>query len=300
MEGVICLNNANTSNSVKIFTFFNYSFLILFSLFAVIPFVLVFMTSITNEGTILKDGYSLLPSRISFAAYSIILGKGSSVLHAYMISILVTTIGTFFSLLITSMLAYGLSVNEIRYKNPLLLFVFFTMLFSGGLVPWYIVCTQYLGLKNTIWALILPLLLNPWNMYLLRNFFSKLPGAIADAAKIDGAGGFTILFRVIMPMSKPALATIGLFIALGYWNDWFNALMLVDKENILPMQYLLFKVQSDVHFAASRQSKFSSQFSMPQESIKMATTILAIGPILLVYPFVQKYFIKGISLGALK
>ncbi len=289
-----------SSFSRKLFQFFNYSFLLVFSLFTLVPFLLVLAASITDEKEIMTKGYRLFPEHLSLDAYRIILGKGSTVLHAYGVSVTITVIGVCGSMLATCMLAYALAVKEVKYRNKLSAYVFFTMLFSGGIVPWYMVCSQYLGLKDSLLALILPILVSPWNMYLLKNYFSKLPDSIAESAKIDGAGAFTILFRIILPISMPVLATVGLFYSLGYWNDWWLALMLVDTKSLLPLQYLLFKVQSDAVFAASAGSQFASQVSMPKESIKMATLALTIGPIVFVYPFIQRFFVSGITLGSVK
>ncbi len=288
------------TNKNFIFSFSNYFLILLFCCVTLLPFVLMLIISITDESSIVRNGYSFLPEKLSLQAYGIILGKGSSVLHAYLITIFVTSVGTLLSVTVTSMLAYALHGNNIKYKNKITMFVFLTMLFNGGMVPWYILCTRYLHLNDNILGLIIPMMVNPWNMFLLRNYFNGIPDSLSESAKMDGARAFEILFKIIIPISAPGLATITLFYALAYWNDWWHALMLMSKKNLLPLQYLLYKIQSDVVFAASEGSRYASQVTMPKESIKMATVAVTIGPIIFLYPFIQRYFVKGLVVGAVK
>jgi len=290
----------NENTGFKIFYVINYFILASFILFTTIPFLFIISASITKESEIIRDGYKLIPKELSLEAFSIILGKGSSIFQAYFISISITVIGTFASLLVTSMVAYAIANHNLRHKNKIALFMFFTMLFSGGIVPWYIMCTRYLGLRNNMLALILPMLLNPWYVFLMRNYFRSIPESITESARIDGAQIFTILLKIILPLSKPILATVGLFYTLAYWNDWWLALMLIEKKELAPLQFTLFRILSSAIFAQTDAGKFTSVNQMPTESIKMATTVVTIGPIIFIYPFVQKYFVKGILIGAVK
>jgi putative aldouronate transport system permease protein len=203
--------------------------------------------------------------------------------------------------LVNAFIAYPLSNRKLKYRRQLSFFCFFTMLFSGGMVPWYIVCVNYLHLYDTFWALILPYLANAWNMFLLRNYFSSLPQEICESASIDGAGELRIFFSIILPLAIPVLASVGLFIALMYWNDWWLGIMLTESRKLMPLQLLLRAITSNIQFLTSgRASQMTSGLRPPAESIKYATTIVTIGPILFLYPFVQRYFIKGLTVGSVK
>lgn len=278
----------------------NYLFLSSFALFCVLPFLLVLMVSFTQESTIVLNGYSLFPEKWSFEAYRFIFSRGSRVLGAYSISIFVTLVGTALSLFVTGMFAYVISNKKLKYAGALAFFMFFTMLFNGGLVPWYLIVTG-IGLTNSVWALIFPALVSAWNAFLLRNFFNGIPEAILESARIDGAHEFFIFVRLMLPLSLPGLATIGLFYALFYWNDWWLAILLINKPDLYPLQYLLRQMMSDISFslpvgaAAAR-----SRMLIPKEGVRMATMIVTIGPIVLAYPFAQKYFVRGITIGAIK
>ena len=218
------------------------------------------------------------------------------------VSISVTAVGTFLSMLITICMSYAISVDSLKYRNKIAFYAYFTMLFSGGLVPMYLLISKYLGLRDSVWVLILPLLLNPWNMFLLRNFFKTVPKELAESAKIDGYGDIRILFRIILPVSLPAIATIALFYSLGYWNEWFRAMLFIKSPDKFPLQYLIMKIIRNIQFAKelSVMAGVEIQTIPPNYSTQLATTILTIGPIIFVYPFVQKYFIKGLVVGSVK
>ncbi|MEN8904327.1 MAG: carbohydrate ABC transporter permease [Clostridiales bacterium] len=284
-----------------VFNIIGYFYISIFSLFCLIPFIMVISGSITNQNEIIKNGYNIIPSEISFEAYKIVFKSPDSILRSYGITIFVTVIGTIIGLLFTSMAAYVLSCKEFKYRNYFSFFFYFTTVFSGGIVPWYIVMVRYLNLKNTVLALILPLLLNVFYIIIMKTFMKSIPDAIGESAKMDGAGDFRIFFSLILPLSKPALATIGLFIALNYWNDWFNTMLFIDNDKLYNLQYFLYQILSKLDFmnAAASQAGVSVP-SMPSESFKLAMTVVVTGPIVFLYPFVQKYFIRGITVGSVK
>lgn len=280
-----------------------YLTVILFAVICAIPFLLALTSSFTDETALMQNGYRLLPTKISVLAYRMIFSTNNTVIVSYAVTIFNTVAGTFLSLLMTSSLSYPLSVKTLRYRNKISFYVYFTMLFNGGLVPSYILLTKYLHLQNTIWVYILPVMINAFNMFLLRNFFATIPDSLAESAKIDGANDVYILVRIILPLSKPALATIGLFYALGYWNEWFMALLYIDDPKLYTLQYLVMRLQRSVDFMSSSvfaQSKITSGVLLPSIGLRIATAMVTIGPIVLLYPFLQKYFIKGVMLGAIK
>jgi len=272
---------------------------VLFMLFCLLPMVLVFMVSITDELAISANGYSFFPERVSFEAYRLIVIGDPLVGNAYMISIIVTVVGTVVATLITAMCAYALANRHVRFRNAFALFFFITMIFNPGIVPWYLV-NRALGLRDTILALIIPrLLFTPFNLFLTRNYMKGIPDSLMESARIDGAGDATIAFKIYFPLSLPVLATITLFYGIAYWNDWFNAIMLIDTQDLYPIQYLLFRLQSELRMLAElAQAAITS--TPPSESFKMATAIVTVGPIVLLYPFLQRYFIQGLVIGSIK
>ena len=273
----------------------------IYSILCFIPMVFVFIISITDEKMIQKNGYSLLPAKLSLDAYTTLFKSGDGLWSSYIVTIAVAVVGTILALLITAMAAYTLANKKVGGRTFLAFFFFFTTLFNGGIVPWYIICNS-LGLRDNIWALIVPtLLLNCFNLFLVRNFISNIPESIMEAAYIDGAGDFRIAFGIYFPLCKPVLAAIALFYGLAYWNDWWNAIMLIDNQKLFPLQYYLFKIQSDIQMLKDLQSYGQSlEVTLPTESLKMATVIVTIGPIALLYPYLQKYFIKGLIIGSVK
>ncbi|MBB6637247.1 carbohydrate ABC transporter permease [Cohnella thailandensis] len=275
----------------------------LFSLACLFPFLMVISGSLSTEKDIVNYGYSLLPRNVTFDSYRILLLGSNRIVDAYVISIIVTTVGTALSIVVNGMGGYVMARRSFRYRNVLSVYVIITMLFSGGLVPWYIICVRYLDLKDSIWAMILPPLANAFNMFLIRNFMQSIPEDLYESAKIDGASEYRIFFRLIAPLSVPVLATVGLFVALGYWNDWFLGLMFIDKQELQPLQLLLRALISNVEFLKSSSNAAAMQRiapAIPSESIKMALTVITIGPIVFLYPFVQRYFVKGLMVGAVK
>jgi len=281
----------------------SYFIIIVFSLFCLFPFLLVLMGSITAESDIMKYGYRLIPKNFSILAYRILFVDFSRIANAYRVTIFVTITGTFFNLMINSMAGYVLSRKFLRYRKICSIYTIITLLFSGGMVPWYIICVNVLNLKDKTIALIIPYLASAWFILLLRNFFQSIPDELYESAKIDGAGEFKIFYRIMLPVAKPALATVGLFAALNYWNDWWLGLMLIDDNTKRPLQLILRTIVSNVMFLqSSSQATLMEQVgqNMPSESVKMAVTIVTIGPVIFFYPYVQRYFIKGIMVGSIK
>lgn len=264
-------------------------------------FFLIIASSFTSESYIIRNGYVLWPKDFSLAAYGLVFRNPMKILRAYGITIFVTVTGTVLSVFINAMAGYVLQREDFKWRNIFSFYFFFTTLFSGGLVPWYILCVKTLHLKNSIWALIVPTLVSVWNIILVKGFMKGIPGEITESAKMDGAGDFRIFVQLILPLSKPVVATIGLFTALAYWNDWYMCMLFIDKSELMNLQYLLYQLMGSVKALRSIASQTSvAVSSMPVESTKMALTIVATGPIILVYPFVQKYFVKGITLGSVK
>lgn len=275
----------------------------LFSLACLFPFLMVIAGSLSTENDIVNYGYTLIPKHITFDSYRILLLGSNRIVDAYGISILVTVVGTVLSIIVNGMGGYVMARRSFKYRNVLSIYVIITMLFSGGLVPWYIICVRYLDLKDTLWAMILPPLANAFNMFLIRNFMQGIPEDLYESAKMDGASEYRIFFRLIVPLSVPVLATVGLFVALGYWNDWFLGLMFIDKQELQPLQLLLRTLVSNVEFLKSSSNAAAMRqisATIPSESIKMALTVITIGPIVFLYPFVQRYFVKGLMVGAVK
>lgn len=290
------------SKSDRIFMAFIYLFVGLFALVCLYPLLLTLMTSLTDEQTLIRDGYKMFPQKYSLAAYQVIADSmGSKVLGAYKITIFVTVVGTSLSLYVTSSIGYVVSVKDFKQRNLINMLLYIPMVFSAGLLPWYIICTKYYHLTNTLWALILPPCLNVFNVFLMRNFFNSLPTAVFESAKIDGAGHFRIFFQIAIPMAQVGIYTVGMLYALGYWNDYYNALMFIRKSEMFPMQYYLYNILSNIQFAARQsQNRLSYNIAIPSETIKMAIIIVTIVPILFLYPFIQRYIVKGVVVGAVK
>ncbi|GAA4876064.1 carbohydrate ABC transporter permease [Paenibacillus vulneris] len=278
---------------------------IIISAMSLLPFVLLVTSSITDENEIIRRGYSFLPEKISFAAYDYLFHDLSTILRAYGISISVTVIGTLTSVLIISMLAYPLSRRDLPYRKLFSFYVFFTMLFNGGLVSTYYLYTQVFDLKNTIFALIIPyLLLNGFYVLLARTFFmTSIPVAIIESSYMDGAGEFRIFWQIVMPLSLPILATVGLFQIIHYWNDWFNSLIFITDSKLFSLQYMLNKILLDIQFLSTADlggNQGEMLAALPKEGVRMAMAVIGVVPILITYPFFQKFFVKGLTVGAVK
>lgn len=277
--------------------------LILVTLIMILPIVLLFMCSITDENTLINNGYSFFPAKFGLTAYQYIWQNAATVFRAYGLTIVVTIIGTACTLILTSLIAYPLSLKNLPGRAFFNFYVFFTMLFSGGLVPAYIMWTTFFNIKNTIFAYLLPnLLLSAFNIILVRTYFmTSIPDALYEAARIDGATYFTIYRKIVLPLGKPIMVTIGLFAGLGFWNDWTNGLYYVNRSNMFTIQVLLNRMIQDIQALANNSNATGQAvLNLPTVSIRMAIAFVAILPILIVYPFLQKYFASGIALGAVK
>lgn len=275
-----------------------------FCLCCVAPFLLMVSSSFASARSLMVKGYALIPMEWSLGAYRYIFQNPMRIVRAYGVTILLTVGGTALSLCVTIMSAYVLSRPDFKWRNGFSFFFFFTTLFSGGLVPWYILCTRYLGFKNSYLALLLPPMFSVWNLVVAKNYMRSIPFEITESAKVDGANDLTIFFRLILPVIQPLLATIGMFTALTYWNDWYNALLFITEKSMQPLQaFLQDMLQSADAIKQMGASNFANSGllnSTPTESMKMAMTCVVTGPIIFVYPFVQKYFVKGLTIGAVK
>ncbi len=278
-------------------------FLIIITLIMILPLVLLFICSITDENTLINNGYSYFPEKLGLGAYQYIWQNRGSIFRAYGITIVVTVIGTICHVLLSALLAYPLSLKNLPGRAFFNFYVFFTMLFSGGLVPAYIMWTTIFNIKNTLFAYLLPnFLLGAFNIILVRTFFmTSIPDALYEAARIDGATYFRIFWQIVLPLGKPILVTVGLFSGLSYWNDWTNGLYYINKTSMLSIQALLNRMIQDIQALANNASGTGNAvLNLPTVSIRMAIAFVAILPILIVYPFLQKYFASGIALGAVK
>ena len=279
-----------------------YIFITIFSILCLIPFILMISTSFSTESLITKTGFAIIPKGFTTFAYDLLFQNSRQLVGAYVVSVTMTATGTIIGLFIISMTGYAIQRKDFPFRNQISFYIYFTTLFSGGLVPFYLLVSKYMGLKDNYLAVFLPLLLSPWLIILMKNFIKSIPFEITESGKIDGAGDITIFVKLILPMLKPALATIGLFIALGYWNEWYNTMLFLSSSvEFRPLQFHLYNVVNKV--MALKNSVAGSnvpQVSFPLETLKMATAVVATGPIIFLYPFAQKYFIAGITIGAVK
>ncbi|MCD9020632.1 carbohydrate ABC transporter permease [Cohnella sp. NL03-T5] len=259
--------------------------------------------SFQSEDSILQHGYSLIPRTFDLGAYKFIFDQPAKIIQSYGVTLFITVAGTGLSLFFSSMAAYVLARKDVKYRNPMAFYLFFTTLFSAGLVPYYMLITNYLFLRNTISILLLSGMFNVLYILILRTYIANsIPDSISESAKIDGANDFSIFMKVILPLLKPALASIGLFVALGYWNDWYTATLFITEEKLFPLQYTLYKLLSSTTFAKQllEGNGAVSAIELPQQTVKLALTVVATGPIVLAYPFVQKYFVSGLTIGSVK
>jgi putative aldouronate transport system permease protein len=257
----------------------------------VIPMMLVISISFSDDKQLAIQGYSLLPVGFSTFAYEYILHQPAQILQAYGVTIFITALGTILGLLLCAMLGYAISRQDFLLRGPISFYIFFTLLFNGGMVPFYILVTRYLGLKDNV-------LVTAWYVLILRTSFAQLPTELLDAARIDGAGEWRIFFQIVLPLSKPVLATIGLFFILRFWNDWFLALLFINTASLYPLQYLLYVLMANINFLAANPQ--TTGMAIPVQSARMAMAVLAFGPALFSFLLLQKYFVRGITIGGLK
>lgn len=277
--------------------------MVLLCVVMMVPFLTVLSTSLSTNEDIAKYGYSIIPRHLTFSAYKFVLSSNDTLVNSYLVTIFVTFAGTLLSVFLMCLLAYPLSKKYFSGRKFFNFYVYFTMLFSGGLVPEYILITQYLHMKDTIWVYILPTAISVWHMFVLRTFFSQLPNEMFEAAKTDGANEFDLLFRFAIPLSKPAIASVTLMICLMKWNEWMAAMLYIDNEKLITLQYLLQRIIKNMNLINQNMDisqMASSSAEIPTESARMAMAIIVAGPMLVIFPFFQKYFTKGLTVGSVK
>lgn len=276
---------------------------ILFALICVVPLLLVIAVSVTKETALARYGYQFIPREFSMDAYRVLFGSSNQILTAAAVSVFVTVVGTVCGLLFNSLFAYTLSRRSYRFRRHLTLFITIPMLFGGGMIPFYNIVANVLMLKNNFLALILPMAVSTWNIIIIRTFFqTSVPDSIIESAMIDGASQYRIYSNIVLPISKPVLATIGLFLSFAYWNDWYNASLFINNKNMKPLQFLLMEIQNNINYLreASKTASTVGSVKIPPESINMALVVVIVIPIACIYPFFQRYFISGLTIGAVK
>lgn len=301
------LKSSYQSNAISPVTnlIFNAVF-ILYCIACIAPLILVFMVSITDQTSLVINGYSFTPSKISFDAYKYLFNDPEKLLRSYSITFFTCTVGSFFCVLFTMLYAYPISRKSFKYRNFFSFFMFFTMLFQGGLVPWYILYTQYLQMQNNVAAMILPAIMNAFYVLITKTFFTlNLPDSILESARIDGASEYRIFYMIVIPLSKPVIATIALFSVLAYWNDWYLCLLYINDPKYYNLQYSMYQALRSIQFLTSSLASASGNAAsalakVPGETLRMAMAIIGVGPIVFAYPFFQRYFIKGLTIGAVK
>lgn len=270
----------------------------------IFPFLFVIILSLTDENSIARNGYRLIPEAWSTAGYEYLFTQSSTILNAFGVTLFVTIVGTIINVTVTSTYAYALSRPYFIFRRFFLFIILVTMLVGAGMVPSYIVMTSLLKLRNSIWALILPMALSPFNVIIMRTFFRKsIPDSIIESARIDGAGEFRIFRQIVLPLAVPGIATISLFAAIGFWNDWFSALLYLDDQKLFPLQYVLMQIQANIDYIVKNGAQgvaTVSGVSIPREATRMAMVVISTLPIALSYPFFQKYFISGLTIGGVK
>lgn len=299
-EGLSRLNRIAPNTNIV----FNIIFIVT-SLICTLPVLFVFMISITSEDALKRYGYSFLPKEFSLEAYKFLFGEGTTILRAFGVSVFVTIVGMIIGIILTTTMGYVLSRQGYKLNNFLTMIVFIPMIFNGGMIASYVVNTNMLGLKNSIWALIWPLAVSSFNVIICKTFFrTTIPDSVIESAKIDGAAQFSIFTKIVLPISKPVIATIGLFLTFGYWNDWFQSSLYINNDKLYSLQALLNSILQNIQVLAKNPAMGLTlqqyKNAMPQEGARMAIAIIIIVPIACAYPFFQKYFISGLTIGAVK
>lgn len=294
------MKKAEGDRSKTIIRVIGYTFISIFACCCLLPLVLILSASFSEETQVARNGFSILPQGISVEAYKTLFGNGSALIDSYLLTIMLTAAGSLIGLFLISLTGYVLSRQDFRYRNKISFYIYFTTLFSGGLVPFYLLITQFLHLRNNYLAILLPSLMTPWYIILMKNFMKGIPVSISESAQIDGASDFTIYRKLILPLAKPGLATVGLFLAIGYWNEWYNSMLFLSTGQTQPLQLFLYSAINKQNFIRSAASNITYTQRMPLETMKMAIAVVSTVPIICLYPFVQKYFIAGITIGAVK
>ncbi len=275
---------------------------IILSLIIIVPFLIIVSVSFSNEKDVITNGYKLIPEHFSLGAYKYILSSPRTIVNAYKVTIIYSVVATFCGVLLMAMIAYPLSQKAMPARKAVSFILFFTMLFSGGLVPTYLLISKYLHLSDTIWVYVLVGLISPWYVFMMRTFFQDLPNEIIESALVDGANDYMIFFKFILPLSKPILATVALFVFLAKWNDWYTALLYINDESLVSLQYLLQKIMQNIQLIQNSEFAASNAnvSEIPSETVRMAMAIIVAGPAMVVFPFFQKYFVKGLTVGSVK
>lgn len=295
-KNIIAKRKERTSPIVHIF-------FIVFGLICILPFLTVVSASFSSETDLAMYGFSILPKKWDTTAYSYLFENPSTIINAYLVTIFITVVGTLLGTLFMCMVAYTLSRDIFRFRKLLTFFIFFPTLFSGGMVSSYIINTQYLHLRDTLAALILPTMINVFHVIMIRTFFSQLPTSLFEAAKMDGASEYKIFFKIALPLSKPVIATVAFLGALGRWNEWYNAMLYIRDERLIPLQYMLQRMMQSIQTLLDAMEHVPASVdvsSMPGENLRMAMLVVSIGPMMIFFPFFQKYFTKGMTVGAVK
>ena len=311
-------NRIHSSAGDKLVKIFAVTFIGLIAILCLYPLLIVLAGSFTDNFATTQRGFSIIPRLytiedlknnlnprigISLDTYKyLFIDKESrtGILRSYVVTIGITVIGTLGAMLVTSMISFALSIKDLKYRNAISFFCNFTIIFSAGLIPWYIVCRNFYHLGDTYAALILPSMFSVWNMFLLRTYFNSVPVSLYESAKLDGANWYQIWWKIALPLNKTAMLTVGMMYTLAYWNEWWNALMFIDDRKKRPLQFILYNVMSKITAVSSGKIPAGANIKLPTETMKMAVTIITIGPIIFLYPFVQKYFVDGIMTGAVK
>lgn len=278
-------------------------FFIIFAFLCIVPFLIIISASLSGETDLALNGFSVLPRKVDFTAYAYLFKNPEIIINSYAVTIFITVIGTFLAVMFMSMAAFCLARSNFRFKGLLTFFIFFPTLFSGGLVPSYIINTQYLHLTDRLAALVLPSLINVFHIIMLRTFFKQLPEALFEAAKIDGASEYHIFFKLVLPLSKPVIATVAFLSALAKWNEWYNAMLYIRDDKLVPLQYLLQRMMMNLRALLDAMQNAPAMVNiqdLPGENLRMAMLVVAIGPMLLIFPLFQKYFVRGMTVGAVK
>ena len=280
---------------------------VLFSLSFIIPFIYVISISFSNEELMRLNGYKLIPQQFDLTAYKYVFNNIDQIVDSYKVTAFTSIVGTVLGVLVMSLIAYPMAMKDFRFRKQITFYVFFTMMFSGGLIPSYILITQYLNMRDSIWVYIIPSLANAWNIIVMKTFFQGLPVSCIESARIDGASELRVFFQIVLPMSKPALASIGLLTLLTNWNYWYTCLIYIESQKLYSLQFLLQKILMDAEFVNNMTQNMpggaidlNSLVKVPTESVRFAMCIIAAGPMLVIFPFFQKYFTRGLTIGSVK
>lgn len=282
---------------------FSHLFFIVVSLIMLLPFLLVLSISFSNEMDIAKHGYRFIPLKVDFSAYKYVFANPGPIVNGYMVTIFISVVSMVFSTLLMAMIAYALSREIMQHKSAISFYLYFTMLFGGGMVPTYILITQYLHLTDNLLVYILPSLISPWYVFMMRTYMRELPPALIESAYIDGASEYKIFTSIILPLSLPALATIGLFVFLGQWNSWYPSLLYINNSKLHTLQYQLQRIMQNIQLLQQESMGMDgmlSQKDIPSETVRMAMVVIVAGPALVIFPFFQKYFVEGLTVGSVK